>query len=44
LEKREEQILPGIEGGGGGREGGEITQTIYAHMNIRIGKKSLAYL
>jgi hypothetical protein len=40
LEKREEQVLPGREAGGGGErkdgegeEGEEITQTMYVHMN-----------
>jgi hypothetical protein len=38
LEIRAEQVLPGREvwsGGEGGREGqgGEMTQTIYAHVN-----------
>jgi hypothetical protein len=39
LEKWAEQILPGSEGGGGYREevggepGGEMAQTMYAHMN-----------
>jgi hypothetical protein len=37
LEIRAEQILAGSEGrlwgeGGGGAQGGEITQTMYAHM------------
>jgi hypothetical protein len=31
LEKRAEQVLPGSEGSGG--EGGEMAQTMYAHMN-----------
>jgi hypothetical protein len=35
---RAEQDLPGLEGAGrgngwGGRQGGEMTQTIYAHVN-----------
>jgi hypothetical protein len=37
LEIRAEQILPGSEGGGGERveegQGGEMNQTIYAHVN-----------
>jgi hypothetical protein len=38
LEKRAEQTLPGNEGGGEGEGrdrglGGEMTQTMYAHMN-----------
>jgi hypothetical protein len=38
LELRAEQVLPGIEGGmgekgGGGRQGGEMTQTMYAYVN-----------
>jgi hypothetical protein len=38
LEIRTEQILPGIEGGWGGRGreqgiGEEMTQTMYAHVN-----------
>jgi hypothetical protein len=34
LEKRVEQVLPGREGcGGHGGPGGEMAQTIYAHMN-----------
>jgi hypothetical protein len=30
-----EQVLPGsdVEGGGGGEQGGEMAQTIYAHIN-----------
>jgi hypothetical protein len=42
LEKRAEQVLPGREGGEGEREGagagGEMSQTMYAHRNIRIKK------
>jgi hypothetical protein len=39
LEKRAEQVLPGSERCGGGEErgwgqGGEMTQTMYVHMNI----------
>jgi hypothetical protein len=36
LEKRAEQVLSGSEGGGGRgrRQEGEMTQTMYAHMNI----------
>jgi hypothetical protein len=50
LELRAEQFLPGSEGGeggsrvgeGGGREkGGEMTQTLYAHMNK--SKKNKAF-
>jgi hypothetical protein len=37
LEIRAEQILPGSEGGDGGR-GGEMAQTMCAHMNKRIKK------
>jgi hypothetical protein len=38
LEKRAEQVLPGIKTGRGGEgrggeKGGEMTQTIYAHVN-----------
>jgi hypothetical protein len=33
LEKRAEQILPESEGGGEERDGGEIAQTMFAHMN-----------
>jgi hypothetical protein len=38
LEIRAEQVLPRSEGGrgtkhGGGRHGGDMTQTIYAHVN-----------
>jgi hypothetical protein len=38
LEKRAEQVLPGNEGGSGGEGGGEgqrgeMTQTMYAHVN-----------
>jgi hypothetical protein len=38
LEIRAEQVLPGQEGegweeGGGGRQEGEMTQTMYAHVN-----------
>jgi hypothetical protein len=37
LEKRVEQVLPGSEVGGrkreGQRQGGEMAQTMYAHMN-----------
>jgi hypothetical protein len=35
LEIRAEQVLPGSKGGGGKRmgEGGEMTQTMYAHVN-----------
>jgi hypothetical protein len=43
LELRAEQVLPGSKWGwageGGGRQGGEMTQTMYAHMN-KEGKKS----
>jgi hypothetical protein len=42
LERRAKQFLLGIEGvGGRGRgKGGEMTQTLYAHMNkIKIKKK-----
>jgi hypothetical protein len=50
LEIRAEQALPGSEGGGcgGGRQGGEMTQTMYAYVNkwiiriIRI-KENMAY-
>jgi hypothetical protein len=42
LEKRAEQVLPGSEGDGGKRRGwgagGEMTQTVYAHMNKLINK------
>jgi hypothetical protein len=38
LEKRAEQVLHGSEGLGEregiGRQGGEMTQAMYAHMNI----------
>jgi hypothetical protein len=35
LDKRAEQVLPGIKGGEGEEEeGGKMTQTMYAHMNI----------
>jgi hypothetical protein len=35
LEKRADQVLPGREGGGrgGGEQGREMAQTMYAHMN-----------
>jgi hypothetical protein len=37
LEKRAEQVLPGSKGGWGEEEGwqqgGEMPQTVYAHMN-----------
>jgi hypothetical protein len=33
-----EQNLPGTEGEGGG-QGGEVTQTMNAHVNKRIKKK-----
>jgi hypothetical protein len=37
LEKRVEQVLPGSDGGGqgeeGGGQGGEMTQTMYTHVN-----------
>jgi hypothetical protein len=39
LEKRAEQVLPGSKKGvrvgerGGGGQGGEMAQTMYAHMN-----------
>jgi hypothetical protein len=38
LEKWAEQVLPGSEGSrgkevGGGRQGGEMAQTMHAHMN-----------
>jgi hypothetical protein len=38
LEKRAEQVLPGSEGlwrgeGGGRGQGGEMAQTMYAHVN-----------
>jgi hypothetical protein len=42
LEKRAEQVLSGSEGGAGkewGREGGEMAQTMYAHMNKWINNK-----
>jgi hypothetical protein len=44
LEERAEQVLPGSKGGwlgegGVGKQGGEMTQTMYAHMNISIKKK-----
>jgi hypothetical protein len=43
LEKRAEHILPGREGlgeeGGGREQGGEMTQTMYAHLNIWVKKK-----
>jgi hypothetical protein len=39
LEIRAEQFLPGSEGGGDRR--GEMTQTLYAHMNKRKIKNSL---
>jgi hypothetical protein len=42
LEKRAEQVLPGSKGGGGVKEVmrgmGEMTQTMYALMNIRTKK------
>jgi hypothetical protein len=43
LEIRAKQILPesegvGGEGGGGGVQGGEMTQTMYVHVNKRIKK------
>jgi hypothetical protein len=43
LEIRAEQILPGSDGGrgregGGGGQGREMTQTMYAHVNKRIIK------
>jgi hypothetical protein len=37
LEKRAEQVLPGSKLGGdegGAGQGGEMNQTMYAHMNI----------
>jgi hypothetical protein len=44
LEIRAEQDLPGSEGGGGekgrgGAQGGEMTQTMYAHVNNEFKKK-----
>jgi hypothetical protein len=36
MEKRAEQVLPGSLGGGEegrGEQGGEMTQTMYAHVN-----------
>jgi hypothetical protein len=33
LEIRAEQILPGSEGVGGGGQGREMTQTMYAYVN-----------
>jgi hypothetical protein len=33
LEKSAEQVLPGREGKGGRGQEGEMTQTVYAHMN-----------
>jgi hypothetical protein len=39
LEIRAKQILPGSEGGGGRRKEGEMTQTLYAHMNKRKKKQ-----
>jgi hypothetical protein len=34
LEKSAEKILPGSNGvGRGGRQGGKMTQTMYAHVN-----------
>jgi hypothetical protein len=39
LEKKAEHVLPGSDGGlGGDREGqeGEMTQTMYAHMNKKM--------
>jgi hypothetical protein len=43
LEIRAEQVLPGREGGGrkrvrGAGQGGEMTQTMYAHVNKLITK------
>jgi hypothetical protein len=40
LEKRAEQVLPGIEGDGRVGAGGEMAQTMYADMNKQINKKS----
>jgi hypothetical protein len=49
LEIRAKQFLPGSDGvagrgrgqrkGGGGGEGGEMTQTLYAHLNQRNKKE-----
>jgi hypothetical protein len=44
LEIRAEQVLPGSNGGrkgedGGREQGGEMTQTMYAHVNKLIIKK-----
>jgi hypothetical protein len=46
LKKRAEQVLPQSKVGGGGegrggRQGGEMAQIMYAHMNKLIKKKSI---
>jgi hypothetical protein len=45
LEIRAEQFLPGSEEvGGDGGEGGEMTQTLYTHMNKQKNKENLKRL
>jgi hypothetical protein len=46
LEKRAEQVLPRSKGGGreeegGQASGGEVVQTMYAHMNKCINNKKI---
>jgi hypothetical protein len=47
LEKSAEQVLPGSKGHRGEREGvgygGEMTQTMYAHMNIEEKIEQISY-